>query len=420
MRHPWRVNAVVGAAALMLACSGSTGSQGAEGATGPSGPAGEQGPTGPTGPTGPQGDVGPQGAQGPQGLQGEQGLQGPQGVAGTQGPQGAVGPQGAQGPQGNAGPAGPAGLTFLGAWDSTSAYVQNDAVTYQGSTWMAGASVVMGVSPADASGWSVLAAAGAVGPQGDPGIQGIQGPQGPQGLKGDKGDTGDVGPIGPQGAQGLTGAQGAQGAQGPQGIQGPQGAKGDTGSTGAQGAQGATGAQGPQGLQGPQGPAGVGGLIARDSASTPVKIGTVVGMNQDGPAVITPNGYLIAPSFAGSFNGGQIYWTGANCTGTPYLNAGYAPDPSWPASGLWNRQVVYSKFTGKLYVAANPDTNGMAWNVGFTHALSIENPDCVPTGYDPVTCPTCGDNGGWPLSEATRTTIGLPATITAPIVISGY
>ncbi len=182
------------------------GDQGAQGATGAQGPAGAQGSQGPAG------DQGAAGAQGDAGATGAQGSTGPQGPAGAQGPAGDTGPQG---PQGTAGGA----MAWEGAWDSGTAYDVNDAVVYEGSSYIA---IQAGTNQNPASAttyWTLFAQKGAQGDQGAQGAQGVQG----------------AGEQGAQGAQGATGAQGAQGAQGSQGNQGTQG------NQGAQGAQGADG-----------------------------------------------------------------------------------------------------------------------------------------------------------------------------------
>jgi len=221
------------------------------------------------------------------------------GVIGPPGPMGPTGSPGPPGPAGPAGPPGPPGLNWRGAWNAVATYMQNDAVQYDGSSWVCIQSGNTGHPPSlDPGAWNLLAIAGTnsgaspgtagpAGPQGPQGPAGPAGPQGPQGLQGisgaagPKGDTGATGAQGPQGPQGTTGAAGpkgdtgATGAQGPQGTTGAAGPKGDTGATGAQGPQGpqgpqgavgatgATGATGPAGLTGatgPTGPAGPQGL----------------------------------------------------------------------------------------------------------------------------------------------------------------
>ena len=157
------------------------------------------GPQGPQGATGPAGATGAIGPQGPAGATGATGAAGPQGLAGPAGATGAIGPAGATGPQG------PAGLNWRGAWSGSNAYAINDAVSYQGSSYVA-TTPTTGVNlPGASAYWSLLAQQGGQGPAG------ATGPQGPQG------------PSGANGANGATGPQGPAGATGPQGPQGPAG-----------------------------------------------------------------------------------------------------------------------------------------------------------------------------------------------------
>ncbi len=173
-------------------------------------------------------------------------------------------------------------MVMRGDWTADAAYERLDAVSYNGSSWVAKRDNTA-VVPVSGDDWMLLAVKGVKGDTGAQGEQGIQGIQGIQGEKGDKGDTGDTGPQGergPQGEKGDTGATGLQGlkgdkgdtgpqgekgdtgAQGPQGERGPKGEKGDTGAQGMQGLKGDTGATGPKGDKGdtgdtgPQGPQG--------------------------------------------------------------------------------------------------------------------------------------------------------------------
>jgi len=279
---------------------GATGPQGPQGATGPTGPQGTTGPTGPqgtTGPTGPQGATGatgPQGTTGPAGPQGATGATGPQGTTGPTGPQGATGPtgpqgatgatgatglQGATGPQGTTGPTGPQGatgatgprgLTWQGTWNNSTTYAKDDAVWYQGSSYISKQNNNQNkVPPSNPDWWDLLAQMGATGPQGATGPTGPQGAIGATGPQGPTGPQGTTGPTGPQGTTGPTGPQGATGATGPQGPTGPQGAIGATGATGPQGATGPTGSQGPVGPQGPTGPQGATGVTGPQGATGP-------------------------------------------------------------------------------------------------------------------------------------------------------
>jgi hypothetical protein len=151
------------------------------------------------------------------------GPQGPQGPVGPTGPAGPTGATGATGPMGPVGPSGVTGLTFLGPWNSATAYVNNDCVEYNGATYFCIDPV--GPSPLnpsfDITNWALLAAAGATGPQGPAGVAGATGPTGATGPAGPTGPQGPVGPAGPQGIQGVAGPTGATGPQGPAGPAGP-------------------------------------------------------------------------------------------------------------------------------------------------------------------------------------------------------
>lgn len=108
---------------------------------------------------------------------------------------GSPGPQGPIGPQGPVGPAGPAGLNWKGTWSNTTAYVVDDAVSYNGASYfciLANTGSAPTGLPEDTK-WALLAA------QGPQGSQGPQGEQGPQGIQGAPGPSGATGPQGPSG-----------------------------------------------------------------------------------------------------------------------------------------------------------------------------------------------------------------------------
>jgi hypothetical protein len=196
------------------------------GSAGPQGPAGPAGSQGPVGPQGLQGTTGPQGPTGPAGPQG-QGLnltgsysatnsysigdvvtynnssyaslvasnhgqapnisptywmllaaQGPAGATGTPGATGSTGPQGSQGPTGAAGPQGPAGpigatgapgMNFRGQWSPSVFYSTNDAVSFDGSTYLAQSTGSNQEPDLNAQVWTVIAQAGSQGPTGPAG-----------------------------------------------------------------------------------------------------------------------------------------------------------------------------------------------------------------------------------------------------------
>jgi len=160
------------------------------------------GPQGPVGPPGPQGEQGARGPMGPQGAKGDQGLQGPAGGSGSQGLAGEKGEKGERGEKGDKGEKGDEGLDWKGPWNAATRYKENDAVSFNGSSYISLIDDNIGNQPGSSASWDLLAAQGEQGPQGVQGPPGIQGPPGP---KGDQGQTGDVGPEGPQGDAGTTG-----------------------------------------------------------------------------------------------------------------------------------------------------------------------------------------------------------------------
>ena len=350
--------------------AGAAGPQGLPGSMGPSGPPGPQGLQGIAGQAGAQGIPGAIGATGLSGPMGPQGIPGPVGitfqgaysstanyaladgvsykgsgyvslVAGNHGntpdqsPQqwalfaaagaaGAIGPAGAAGATGDTGPAGPQGVpgpagatgamgpqgppvaNYVGNYESSGNYARNDAVSWQGSTYISLAASNHGNTPDQSpQQWAVLAA------QGPPGVDGAAGPAGPVGAAGAVGATGAAGAQGPPvtfvgewligsryavgdavayggssyialvantgrepdmspqswGLLAAAGALGATGPQGPQGLQGPSGYAGQAGATGPQGPVGPIGPAGLAGAMGATGPAGPAGPVGATGAT---------------------------------------------------------------------------------------------------------------------------------------------------------
>src|SRR5256886_14866803 len=106
-----------------------------------------------------------------------------QGSAGPQGPQGDTGSQGPQGPQGAK------GLNWKAAWSAVDNYVADDAVSYNGSAWLA-KRANSNVTPVEGKDWTVLAQKGDAGSQGAQGPVGATGPQGPPRAEGRRGGKG--------------------------------------------------------------------------------------------------------------------------------------------------------------------------------------------------------------------------------------
>jgi hypothetical protein len=124
------------------------------------------------------GDKGEQGQQGETGATGATGLAGPQGLQGLQGLQGIQGIQGIQGEKGDTGLAG-VGIAWLGEWNNSTAFGINDAVGYQGSSYVSRQNGNTNHVPTDTGWWDLWVEKGETGGQGQQGIQGVQGEAGP-------------------------------------------------------------------------------------------------------------------------------------------------------------------------------------------------------------------------------------------------
>jgi hypothetical protein len=126
------------------------------------------------------------GAKGEEGIQGDQGTQGVQGDIGAQGPQGIQGDQGTQGPQGLPG----VGIVWQGQWSNTKTYGQDEAVGYEGLSYISKQDSNANHLPTDTAWWDPWGATGPQGPQGETGATGatgVTGAQGPQGIQGEPG-----------------------------------------------------------------------------------------------------------------------------------------------------------------------------------------------------------------------------------------
>lgn len=117
-----------------------------------------------------------------------------------------------------------------------------------------------------------------------------------------------------------TGPQGLTGLPGPAGPQGPASPEGPAGETGATGPTGETGAPGPAGPAGPAGSAG--GFILQDGNGA--TLGTVAFYSEASNYWIVWNGasfesYNRDGKPAAGPRTGNLYYTGASCTGTPLI-----------------------------------------------------------------------------------------------------
>jgi hypothetical protein len=99
-------------------------------------------------------------------------------------------------------------MNWRGPWSNTQTYALDDAVSYQGSSWIATAAIPAAATPGVDARWQLVAQVGATG------ATGATGPQGATGATGPQGPIGNTGPAGPTGATGAPGAAGATGTRG--------------------------------------------------------------------------------------------------------------------------------------------------------------------------------------------------------------
>lgn len=117
------------------------------------------------------------GPRGDDGLPGPQGRQGQPGAAVYKGDQGPIGPPGPQGDSGER------GVNWLGPWDPDYSYAKQDAVAFNGGSWICVSDAAStNQTPGFSGDWEPLAERGSVigvkGPKGDKGDQGISGAPG--------------------------------------------------------------------------------------------------------------------------------------------------------------------------------------------------------------------------------------------------
>ena len=227
-------------------------------------------------------------------------------------------------------------MTWAGEWSSSTNYVANQVVYYEGSAYVC----IQGNSnlrpDQNTTQWTLM----------------VQ-----------KGDTG---------ATGATGTAGATGAKGAVGDTGPQGATGATGSTGP---------QGPQGPQGAQGDAGSAATVTVGSVSkvAGTAAATVSNSGTNQQAILDfeiPSGSDGAPGAAGSISIGSVTTgtAGSNASVTnsgdtntatfnftiPRGDTGPSGDITW--RGGWNASTAYGVneavyYSGSSYVSTQANTN---------------------------------------------------------------
>jgi hypothetical protein len=129
----------------------------------------------------------------------------------------------------------------------------------------------------------------------------------------------------------------------------------------------------------------------------------VISASGSGVGILTSTGHVVFLNWDGTISPGQIYYTGAGCTGTAYLNSGWSQ-----AGPYWRGEVVYSGSFDALMVPTDLDANGQSPNVSFTSA-TIDNPACGSSS---------GARHGYRLTTTTPAAVGLPGyPVDAPLSI---
>ncbi len=134
---------------------GDRGDVGAAGADGKNGTDGERGATGCTGSDGTNGQHGVDGKRGPDGPRGESGERGAPGLDGARGVDGQRGERGPKGDKGEP------GLVWRGPYSAGTPYAVGDAVSHEGSSWVA--RFATSAAPSVGNVWHLLAQKGADG-----------------------------------------------------------------------------------------------------------------------------------------------------------------------------------------------------------------------------------------------------------------
>jgi hypothetical protein len=282
----------------------------------------------------------------------------------------------------------------------TSVTVNGHEVIDSNGNWVGGG--MGGVGPTGATG-----AQGPAGPAGATGAQGPAGPAGPMGAQGPVGPTGAAGPQGPMGPVGPTGAQGAQG---------PMGAPGPVGPTGAQGATGATGAVGPTGPSVAPAPVVVDGngvvlgrLLQVIGNGMLRNLGVTTDYDQlnifsyDQYTFLTSTGHVVSLGGDGTpANTPAFGWSGAGCTGTPYVAAG----SFGVGAKILASKTVYSVILGQFLAPGNADASGLATSATFPLGSVDTLGACSPAS---------GSEAAFLMTPLTNAQVGLPATIKSPL-----
>jgi hypothetical protein len=140
-------------------------------------------------------------------------------------------------------------------------------------------------------------------------------------------------------------------------------------------------------------------LIVKDANGA--ALGTLLGFNGDNSINIYTTGkYIVSINLDGTFFPAQVWWTGANCTGTPFLNDG-GEAQNGTESPIYTKSVSFDGMQNSLFVATG---SGIQVDSTINHPFnSIENPTCM------AQTPTY-TSSGWAITDITGATLGWTLT----------
>jgi hypothetical protein len=173
------------------------------------------------------------------------------------------------------------------------------------------------------------------------------------------------------------------------------------------------GPKGDTGATGPQGPAGAagGGAVLKDGKG--VTLGTIVSAGapagsggiaaQSGGVLIkTSTGYLLNVGWDGLAAKGQIYYTGAGCTGEAFWNAGNVA----PAT-MYGNSAVYSHSLNQWLVTESP-SNGFVTSAARPAGMAGQD-NSGASGWNCRTLTTQPSQSAWKLRATNLSELGLPS-----------
>jgi hypothetical protein len=120
-------------------------------------------------------------------------------------------------------------------------------------------------------------------------------------------------------------------------------------------------------------------------------LGRAMSADDEGVTLLTSTGHLVTLRWDGSFENSPVIFSGSGCTGAVSLNS-----RAGVSRNVFNKRVVFSKFTGLLYLPSSTSSTSV------TAAAADNNGACRAT---------TSTVHAWALTATSRATIGLPATI---------